>query len=241
MIGNARQLEEEVLRLGFLPFFHNSVRGFSVQERVNPRLWFSDYEEGPWEWKGPVIRGGRVAYGKLFSGKAAYISLDLFGDFANWRRASLPLGRKIVDPVFDISEAAILECIRINGSILSRELKQYLGMMAPKKRTAFDLPDVSGAGQLPVTKIRGGLEKVLTALQMQTRVVIQDFEYLVSKNGDNYGWGLARYTTPEELYGAEAIAVPDGRTPEESRERLHEHFRRILPGATDAQIKRFID
>ena len=50
---------------------------------VDPRLWFSD-EEGPWEWKGPVIRNMNCAYGKLFNGKAGYVSLEWLPDFANY-------------------------------------------------------------------------------------------------------------------------------------------------------------
>ena len=90
MLRSSDDLEAKVIEIGFLPFFHNSVKVFSIQEMVDPRLWFSD-EEGPWEWKGPVIRNMNCAYGKLFNGKAGYVSLEWLPDFANYRRAFRPV------------------------------------------------------------------------------------------------------------------------------------------------------
>ena len=81
---------EDVARLvdelGFLPFFHNPVEGFSLEEMLPPEFWFPDEGEGIWEWKGPVIARAGCAYGKFFRGKACYISREWFGDFANLRR-----------------------------------------------------------------------------------------------------------------------------------------------------------
>ena len=67
---------------------------------------------------------------------------------------------------------------------------------------------------------------------MGMRVVIADFEYNVDRHGRPYGWGVARYTVPERLYGS----LDAGCTPEESRERLLAHFKRLLPGAPERKI-----
>ena len=58
---------------GFLPLFANEIDGFSVEEHVADAAWFSG-EEGVWEWKGPVIRETKCAYGKFLYKKAAFIS-----------------------------------------------------------------------------------------------------------------------------------------------------------------------
>ena len=79
-------LEEAVLELGFLPFFRNSIPGFSVAERTPPEFWFVKDRDGPWEWKGPVLRGGKCAYGKFFRGKAVYVALEWLPDLVNARR-----------------------------------------------------------------------------------------------------------------------------------------------------------
>ena len=71
--------------LGIVPFFSNSIPGFSIEEHCKPEIWFTDIT-GPWEWKGPVIRETNCAYGKFFEHKAAWISKKWFPDFANYRR-----------------------------------------------------------------------------------------------------------------------------------------------------------
>jgi len=86
MLSSVDALARLVDNLGFLPFFRNSLPGFSVEERTPPELWFSDEADGPWEWKGPVIRRTGCAYGKLFGGKAGFVSAKWYPDFANYRR-----------------------------------------------------------------------------------------------------------------------------------------------------------
>ncbi|MBR6941255.1 MAG: hypothetical protein IKH65_10635, partial [Clostridia bacterium] len=84
-IKTKKDLEDAVTEFGFVPFFSNSVPGFSLEENVSPRAWFSS-DEGAWEWKGPVIRETGCAYGKFFENKAVFISKEWFPDFANYRR-----------------------------------------------------------------------------------------------------------------------------------------------------------
>ena len=236
-IKSQGELEEAIRRYGFLPFFRNPVRGFSIQEMVHPALWFSSDEDGPWEWKGPILRNLETAYGKFFAGKAGYVSLEWFDDFANYRRAAYPVSTAVIDPIFDLSEASVYSTIKENISVMSRELKEMCGLMPSRKRKAGDLVDLSPMASVPVSKSRSGLERILNRLQMGTHVVIEDFEYLISKHGDRYGWGLARYSTPENLY-----AHPDrvAATPGESKEKIIRHLQSLLPSATSAQLSKII-
>ena len=73
---------------------------------------------------------------------------------------------------------------------------------------------------------------------MATLIVVADFEYQLDRHGQPYGWGIARYTTPEALFG-DGIALPD-RTPEESKARILCHLRQILPSATEERLLKFI-
>lgn len=77
-------------------------------------------------------------------------------------------------------------------------------------------------------------------LQMGTWVFIADFEYALDRHNHPYGWGLARYATPEALYG-DGITDAGGRSPAESRRRMLVHLRQLLPGASDAQLSRMLD
>lgn len=239
-ITSPDELEEAALHYGMLPFFSSPVPGLSIREMIHPSLWFSDSDEGPWEWKGPIIRRGKLAYGKFFGGKAGYVSLDLLPDLVNLRRAKTPVSRRIADPAFGLSEEDILDIISLNDTMLSRDLKTALGMLRPAKRQAHELVDLTGtAYSAPSTKNRGGLERILTRLQMQTRLCIADFEYDISKSGRQYGWGLARYTTPENLYGSALLDIGE-RSPEESFALLMDRLRAVLPDAGDARLKKLI-
>ena len=85
-----------------------------------------------------------------------------------------------------------------------------------------------------------GFDTIINRLQAQGYVIINDFRYMVDRNGNEYGWGVAEYSTPEHFMGKLFTDRVYERTPEESYERLFEHFRQILPKADENKIKRFL-
>jgi hypothetical protein len=72
---------------------------------------------------------------------------------------------------------------------------------------------------------------------MGTYVVIADFEYNYTKQGEKYGWGKARYTTPELMYSS--ILLPDC-SPLESFNRMVNHLQSIFPDASLKSIQDLI-
>ena len=42
--------------------------------------------DGAWEWKGQLAKSGECVYGKLFRGKAGFVSREWLPDLANYRR-----------------------------------------------------------------------------------------------------------------------------------------------------------
>lgn len=234
LLRTAKELEERVLELGFLPFFRNAIPGFSVEEMADRELWFVKDVDGPWEWKGPVVRNRKCAYGKFYGGKAMYVRLDLFADFANWRRAAHPLLGKADGN--GPADAAVLDTVREYGSVLSSDLKRIFEALPRRKRTAYDLVDLTGLDNIEYKVNRNALERSLTSLQMGTQLVIENFEYATSKSGKPYGWGLARYSTPEALFGEDFMAATQGRTPVESYRFLLEYLHKLLPTAPERQL-----
>lgn len=86
--------------------------------------------------------------------------------------------------------------------------------------------------------MRGRFDAYLTRLKMACRIVTEDFVYPHDRHGRRYGWGWSLLTTPEALLGREACQPV--RTPEESPARLAEHFRKLLPEASKAAIRRLL-
>ena len=86
-IQNWEELIGWIDEVGFLPLFKNEVDGFSAEENTSDLYWWTgDEEQDPWEWRRLITHSGGVVYGKLFDGKAGFISRAWFPHFANWRR-----------------------------------------------------------------------------------------------------------------------------------------------------------
>lgn len=166
-----------------------------------------------WKWKGPAVTDGGLVYGKFFNKKAGFISREWWPDFCNYRRSRHPI------PEEGSIEDSILNILRENGSLITRELRAACGFTGPKMRSKFD--------------------GYVTRLQMGCHIVTEDFVYPRDRHNREYGWGWSLLTTPEQLYGKEACQCE--RSAEESLERLWAQFRKIVPEATDAQIKRLIE
>lgn len=212
-------IRETVQRLGFLPFFKNEIPGFSIAEHTPPQLWFSDTQEGPWEWKGPIIRTGDCVYGKFFRGRAGYISRDWYPVFANCRRNGYDFDALYDDGFAPYGDKQIYDALSSRGTLLSRELKILSGY---------------GKGG------DKGFDPRITRLQMQCYVLIQDFEYMRDKLGKEYGWGVARYATPERIFGEDFMAEAYREDPAASKARVYAQLRAICPEANEKQIKKLL-
>ena len=75
---------------------------------------------------------------------------------------------------------------------------------------------------------------------MQTYICIADFVYMKDKFGQTYGWGVAKYSTPENLFGYEYVTSAYQREPNESKEKIVEHLHRVLPDVAKEQILKLI-
>ncbi len=204
--------------LGFLPLFTNSVSGFSVEEHVDPDVWFSD-EPGPWEWKGPVIRETGCAYGKFFENKAVFISREWFTDFANYRRDGYDFDARFDEELTSFRDMELYDLLSKNAPVISKRLKA-IGNYGKNGKKGFD--------------------GIMTRLQQQCYAVISDFTYETDRFGKEYGWGVAEYSTPEILFGAEFSDNVYKREPEESYETVFSQLRKILPDADETLIKKIL-
>ncbi len=218
VIHSQKELAEAVERYGFLPFFCNSVEGFSVEEHIDRRLWFTGIE-GPWEWKGPLIRKYGLAYGKFFEKKAAFVSPEWFMELANYRRDGYDFDALRDDGLANFKDAQLYDLLSDNAPVLSKELKR-LGNYGKDGRKGFDVS--------------------ISRLQAQCYALISDFVYMRDRQGNQYGWGVAEYSTPEAFFGRDFMEHVYDHTPEESYQRLFTHIRKLFPQENEKTIRKFL-
>lgn len=219
-IHSAEDMARLIDEIGFLPFFRNEIEGFSIEDITPSELWFSPDVPGPWEWKGPVIHMCGASYGKLYQGKAMYVSKEFFKDFANLRRDGYDFDSRLDEGLVRYDDARLYATLDALGPSLSKTLKAASGYSGNDKMKGFD-----GA---------------MTRLQMQCYALTADFEYQVDKNGKRYGWGVARYATPEQLYGESFREGLYARSPESSYELLLKHLKGVLKDVDESKLSRLL-
>lgn len=217
-ILSCAEMIEYVNEIGLLPLLPMGIKGWSADEAVDPECRYVILDDGSWEWalwkwKGDIIKETGCAYGKFFRQKAAFVSREWWPDLCNWRRTAFPA------PEENSIDDLILQTLRENGSMVTRQLRKECGFTGPKMRSRFDAH--------------------ISKLQMACRIVTEDFVYPRDRNGHEYGWGFSLLTTPERLFGLDACHIE--RTPQESFDRLFAHLRSILPDTPDKRLRSLLD
>lgn len=136
-IKSIEDVECVVEEIGFLPFFFCGIPGFSLEERIDARHWFTGFDGAwdAWEWKGPIARRKKCVYGKLFNKKAGFVSREWYPDLANWRRDGYDF-----DALYDDGKAAhddklVYDLVDQRGNaVLSQELKKMGGFCKGGKK-----------------------------------------------------------------------------------------------------------
>ena len=201
-------LAEMIRQFGILPFFTNSIPGWSVEEHIDPGVWFTD-QEGPWEWKGQLTSERICVYGKFVRGKSAFISPDWFPYLANYRRNGYDWEGWVDDGMAPYKDRLLMDYLDVHHYVLSKIAKRECGFSK-------------------------GYDTVLTRLQMQTYIVMADFQYSITKGGKPYGWGNAVL----ELADRWLDPVSLNRKPQESFERMISHLIGIMPEVDEAVLRK---
>lgn len=215
-IHTVEELMMLIDEVGMLPLLDSAVKGYSAHELVAEECRYVVYPDGGWDWpmwkwKGPIVTEMPCVYGKLFDKKAGFVSTEWWPDLMNYRRARYPL------PDEGTTERMILDTLRANGSLITRDLRAACGFDGPKMRSKFDA--------------------FVTRLEMGCYIVTEDFVYPRDRHNREYGWGWSLLTTPEYLYKD----MPKcSRTSEESYKRILAHLTHVLPNAAEKDIEKMI-
>lgn len=222
-IHSAEEAIAYVNKVGFLPLFKNDIPGFSLEEHTAPDYWWSeDAGRDPWVWREQIARSGKAVYGKFFEKKAGFISLQWLPVFANYRRDGYDFDALYEDGKAPMKHKQIMRNFleeHADASIMSNELKQLAGF---------------GAGG------EKGFDGAITTLMMQLYLCNCDFQKRKNKKGEEYGWNVAVYTTPEHLWGYEAVTADFKKDPQESKKQIAWQMKKLYPEASEKQILKAI-
>lgn len=222
-IHNVNEAINYINEIGFLPLFKNDIPGFSLEERTVPGYWWSeDAEHDPWIWREIIARSKKIAYGKFFDKKAGFISLEWLPVFANYRRDGYDF-----DALYDDGKAPL------------KHKKIMLNFMDEKSESEIlsnELKKLSNFGK----DGEKGFDGAITTLMMQLYLCNCDFRKRKNKKGEEYGWNVAEYATPEHLWGYKTVTANYKEDPKESWEKIVNHIHDVYPIATDKQIKKLL-
>lgn len=219
-IRSWKELISWVNEVGFLPLFRNEIGGFSVEEHTSNLFWWTgDEKQDPWTWRELIARTGEVAYGKFFGGKAGFVSKAWFPVLANYRRDGSDFDTRWEEGIANLRSKKIMDCLEVLPEMSAVALKQSAGF------------GKGGEKNFP---------GIVTELQMQTYLVVSDFRRKVSKAGLEYGMPVSIYTTPEQLWGYDAVTAAYSEDPQDSYARICEQVRKNFPWAQDELIRRMM-
>ena len=212
-----------IKKIGFLPLFKNDIQGFSLEERTVSEYWWSgNVERDPWEWREIIARSGQVAYGKFFDKRAGFISKEWFPYFTNYRRDGYDF-----DALWDDEKASIRQ---------KKIMDLYADDNTDAELYSFEVKQKAGFGKEGEKNFEG----TVTDLEMKMYLCMMDFRQRKNKKGENYGWPIAVYSTPEHIWGYDHVTSAYSESAEESWNRILNNINEIFPAATEAQIRRVL-
>lgn len=212
VVRDAEEMLNLVREYRLIPFFANQIAGYSVEEHTPAGSWFTEDNLGPWDWKIGCVQSGDVAYGKfLFSGKAAFATVDVYRELANWRRSQARY-----QP--DFRQQKVLDFMEERGSMTVADVRKLLGI----NKSAAD--SLITKLQVQTRVITGDIARVYRGADLQYS-----------------GWQRSSFCSPEALFEDMDFPFPGYRprtlksslTPMESLEFLKDTIRRVCGDVPD--------
>jgi len=209
-----------VKKAGFLPLFSAGIPGFSLEEHVPAWDWWTDDpSRDPWIWRMLIAQDKSIAYGKFFDRKAGFVSKEWFPAFANYRRDGYDYEGFYEDGKMKGRARQILDALGLDEDALGLE------MMSGQLRKA------SGVAK--------GFDNILIDLQMQSFLLISRFQQKRNKRGEEYGWHLPSFMTPETKWGYDFVNSVSEK-PDQSREKIEARIREYFPAADEKTLRKLI-
>ncbi len=185
----------------------------------NRYWWTGDEKRDPWIWRMLLAEDPDIAYGKVFKGKAGFISKEWFPYFASYRRDGFDF-----DTRYEVGKASyrskkIIDLFEQQSLIASYRIKSMAGFSKNGEK---------------------GFESTLTLLQMQTYITLRCFTRKQSRAGGYYGWHIGVFSLSEDKFGYDYVRSAYRLGTEGAGEKLMERITKINPGIQRSAADKFL-
>jgi hypothetical protein len=218
-IKSSKELNDFINDIGFLPLFKNRIEGFSVEELTAKNAWWSGNLEDPWAWRETIASEGEIAYGKLFSGKAGFVSKRWYPIFAAFRRDGYDFDSRYEDGLASHRAKKVMDLFSVYETLPSFEIKKLAGFGKDGEK---------------------GFEGVMTSLQMQTYITVRAFQRKANKKGEEYGWPVSVYSLSEKLFGEDFVRCAYYKKAKEAKAEIARYLQKRFPQTTEIDIEKCI-
>lgn len=229
MISKFSDFCDEILKCGFSLGGGNDKGIFAVinyawndQENIeSPVKWHTgDPETDPWQWRMRVLEErGDIAYSKVFFRTSGYITKEWYPYFLSVRRQGKSFEQAYADGEVSYAAKTIYDIVSENGSMPLHEIKR-LGGFTKEDKSRFD--------------------RAITDLQMKMYITMCGRTSKLNKSGEEYGWNVTVFCTPEKLFGKDFVEKAMKIPVEEAYEKIRAQVLRLNPKAEEKKIKKFI-
>ncbi|MBT2287824.1 hypothetical protein J7E73_01520 [Paenibacillus albidus] len=206
--GSITMYEEmkEVLRqYGILPLAPLIPGHPAVNALTKAENWHTDTELDPWGWRVRFPGEGFAGYGKFIKKKAVLVSREWLPEFAAAAGSPRSLEERYNDGLCSPEALKLLQIIRADQGIETRQLRTEADMRAKELKAVFDRA---------VTELQGTLDIVISGVKERHNA-----------EGEKNGWNSTSYETLEHWLGENGIAAYSG-----SREKAVEGLRSRMDG-----------
>ncbi|MDD5934948.1 MAG: hypothetical protein PUC65_05170 [Clostridiales bacterium] len=184
-LKNHAQIREYIHEVGFVPLFKNEIPGFSIEEHsYNGGWWGEDPNLDPWAFREFIAGQEDIVYGKLFGGKAGFITKEWLPIFARIRRDGYDFDSRYEDGLASHRAKMIMDTLEQHNSMPSHILKQEAGF---------------GKGG------EKGFDSTINQLQMQIYIIAAGFARKKNKQGQEYGWPGVILAMTEKVFGYDYV------------------------------------
>lgn len=195
--------------------------GWDDQPPDCPVRWHTgDMETDPWEWRMRVLNErDDIAYGKLFLGKAGYITKEWVPYFLKARGADVPFEERYA--AGEISHAAkrIYDVVLAFRELPLERIKAEAGFKSENK-SQFD--------------------RALTELQMKMALSMCGRARRRSRQGEEYGWSSTVFMLSRDFYGEAAYEKAASISRAAAEKILCERVLTFNPQADEKRVLKFI-